>query len=342
MATYSAYGGALRERRTEFAPGPQPRGREEEAGRPGRLLGRMNEERLATGLGWFSLGLGAAAVLAPERLAKLIGVRERTALIRGVGVREIASGIGILAQHRPAGWVWSRLGGDLMDLSMLGAAIKSHRRNRGRMIAATAAVATIAALDVFAGERLTRGREAGRRGVRVRRSITIDRSPEDLYYFWRDLHNLPRFMKHFESVQVTGDRTMHVKAKVPAGRTVEWDSEITEDIAGERIAWRSIEGSGPRNSGSVRFERAPGGRGTIVRLEVEFSPPGGALAVKLAELFGVEPDERIDSALRALKQIMETGDVVKSDASIHRGMHAAQPPAYVEQAMRPGYYRARY
>ncbi len=342
MATYSSYGaGMLGERRTGFGPSPQPRGRGEEAGRPARLFGGINEEKLATGLGWFSLGLGAAALIAPERLAKLIGVKERTALIRGVGAREIASGVGILSQRRPAGWLWSRVGGDLMDLSMLGAAIKSRRRNRGRTIAATAGVVTVAALDLFASRRLTLSPETGYRAIRVRKAITIDRSPEDVYYFWRDLHNLPRFIRHFESVEVTGDRRMRIKAKVPMGRAIEWDAEITDDVVGERIAWRSVEGSGPRNSGSVRFERAPGGRGAIVRLEVELSPPGGALAVKLAELFGVEPGERIDSALRALKQIMETGDVVKSDASIHRGMHAAQPPA-VEQAARPGHYRAEY
>src|SRR6266508_6908345 len=108
------------------------------------------------------------------------------------------------------------------------------------------------------------------RPLHVEHSVTIDRPAEELYRFWRDFENLPRFMKHLESVRATGDRSSHWAAKAPAGRTVEWDAEITDDRPNELIAWRSLEGSDVDSVGTVRLERAPGGRGTIVRVEMRY------------------------------------------------------------------------
>ncbi|MGI9075193.1 MAG: SRPBCC family protein [Bryobacteraceae bacterium] len=137
-------------------------------------------------------------------------------------------------------------------------------------------------------------------------------------------------MKHLESVQVTGENRSHWKATGPGGKTVEWDAEIVDDQPNARIVWRSLEGSDIDNSGSVQFERAPGGRGTLVRVELQYSPPGGVISATLAKLFGEEPGQQVDDDLRAFKQVLETGEVAKSDASIHRGMHAAQPPSREE------------
>ncbi|HWR50241.1 MAG TPA: SRPBCC family protein [Bryobacteraceae bacterium] len=296
-----------------------------------RVLGNVKEERLATGLGWFSIGLGLAEVAAPQRMARLIGVRERTALIRGLGFREIASGIGILANRRPAGWVWSRVAGDAMDLSLLGSALKTRERGRGRTAAATAAVAGVTVLDLLCSQQLTLSPETGYSTVHVTKGITVNRSPEEVYRFWRDLQNLPRFMKHLESVQATEGTRSHWKAKGPAGMTFEWDAEITSDEPNSAIAWRSVEGSGVQNSGSVRFERAPGGRGTVVRVDLQYSPPGGAAGAQFSKLLGREPGQQIEEELRRFKQILETGEIVNSDASIHRGMHPAQPPARQHQ-----------
>ncbi len=292
-----------------------------------RAYGKMNEERLATGLGWFSIGVGLAEVAAPKRMARLIGIRERPGLIRGLGFREIASGVGILANRRPAAWLWSRVAGDAMDLSLLGSALKSSRRERGRTAVATAAVAGVTVLDLVCSRQLTLSPETGYTGVQVRKTVAINRSPEEVYRFWRDLSNLPRFMDHLESVQATEGNRSHWKAKGPAGTTFEWDAEITDDEPNSRIAWRSVEGSGVQNSGSVRFERGPGGGGTVLRVELQYTPPGGALGAQFSKLFGAEPGQQIEQELRRFKQIMETGEVVKSDASIHRGMHPAQPTA---------------
>lgn len=97
--------------------------------------------------------------------------------------------------------------------------------------------------------------------------------------------------------------------------------------ANELIAWRSLEGSDIPNCGSVRFEPASLGRGTVVTVDVEYAPPGGKVSSRMAKLLGQDPAQQVQSDLRAFKQVMETGEVVQSDASIHAGMHPAQPPA---------------
>ena len=96
-------------------------------------------------------------------------------------------------------------------------------------------------------------------------------------------------MKHVEEVRMSDERQSHWKATAPAGRTVEWDAEIIEDQPNSLIAWRSLEGSDIQNSGRVRFERAAGGRGTVVRVEMQYAPPAGVVGATIAKLFGEEP-----------------------------------------------------
>jgi uncharacterized membrane protein len=283
-------------------------------------------ERLATALGWFSIGLGLAEVLAPKGLARLIGVRDdHPVLFRVLGLREIASGIGILAQPKPAGWVWSRVAGDAIDLSLLCSALMSDDSDRNRVVAATAAVVGVTALDVLNAQQLSNNH--GSRGIAHVKSTTINRPPEEVYHFWRNFENLPRFMTHLESVHVMDERRSHWVAKAPVGTTVQWDAEITEDRPNELIAWRSLEGADVENSGSVRFATAPGGRGTEVKVSLLYNPPGGSLGAGIAKLFGEEPEQQIKGDLHRLKQVMETGEVVHSDSSIHRGLHPARPAA---------------
>jgi uncharacterized membrane protein len=125
---------------------------------------------------------------------------------------------------------------------------------------------------------------------------------------------------------VRGDRRSHWVAKGPARKRVEWDAEITADRPNELISWRSVEGADVENAGTVRFQPAPGGRGTEIVLELEYVPPGGLFGVTLAKLLGEEPAQKVAGDLRRFKQVMETGEVLHSDASIHRGPHPARPP----------------
>jgi len=298
---------------------------------------------LANALGWFSIGLGLAQVVSPDGVARLVGLQDNSrtrSLMRAIGVRELTAGVGILSRERPTGWVWARVAGDVMDLALLGSALGNDDNERDRTVAAAAAVLGVTALDVVCGGRLAgQGRASAAdavgeervlgaqapSGVHVRKSITINRPPEEVYAFWRDFQNLPRFMSHLESVEVLDDRRSRWTARAPAGRTVSWEAETTDDQANERIAWRSLPDAGVTNSGSVRFARAPGRRGTEVVVDLRYEPPVGKLGAVVAKLFGEEPGLQINGDLRRLKQVMETGEVVHSDASIHRGPHPAQP-----------------
>ena len=283
-------------------------------------------ERIATFLGWFSIGLGLAEVLAPKSFAKFIGSKgKRTSFIRyACGLREITAGIGILTTPRPAEWVWARVAGDAMDLTALGVALTSDDTDRGRLTAAAVAVLGVTALDIYDAQKLSTDTGA-HGGMSQVNTLTINRPPEEVYSFWRDFQNLPRFMSHLESVQVIDDRRSHWVANTRTGATVEWDAEITEDRPNQFIAWRSLDGADVDNWGTVRFDPAPGNRGTEVRVEIEYNPPGGALGAGIAKLFGDAPEQKIKGDLCRFKQVMETGEVVHSDASIHSGPHPAYP-----------------
>ena len=296
-------------------------------------LENVDAEKLARGLGWFSIGLGLAELLAPAGVAKISGVSAKNkGLIRLFGLREIASGIGIFSQgRRPTEAVWSRVVGDALDLACLGAAFASPTAKKGRLAFATANVLAVTALDVLCAQQLSSGEGEStgtKRGTtQVRNSLIINRAPEELYQYWHDFENLPRIMHHLESVRTTGEGRSHWVAKAPAGTSVEWDAEVTEDRPNELIAWRSLEGSEVENSGSVRFETAPGNRGTIVKVEINYTPPGGALGSLVAKLFGEEPGQTAQESLRCFKQLMETGEVVVSDGTFWENGYLSQRPA---------------
>jgi uncharacterized membrane protein len=144
------------------------------------------------------------------------------------------------------------------------------------------------------------------RGTKVEKSVQINRPASELYSFWRNFENLPRFMNHLESVTVTGGDRSHWVAKAPGGTTVEWDAEVYNEKEGELIAWRTLEGSQVASAGSVRFEEAPGGS-TLVRVSLKYDPPGGKLGSLVARLFGENPEQQIDEDLSRFKQMMESG-----------------------------------
>lgn len=147
------------------------------------------------------------------------------------------------------------------------------------------------------------------REVHIETSIAIDKSPEELYTFWRDFKNLPVFMKNLESVEEFDRWTSHWVAKGIRGSRVEWDAEIYNEKENELIAWRSLEDADVVNAGSVRFQKGPGGHGTYVRVTVNYNPPAGKLGATVAQLLGGEPKQLIKEDLRRLKQIMEAGEI---------------------------------
>lgn len=148
--------------------------------------------------------------------------------------------------------------------------------------------------------------------IHVTKSITINKSPSELYQFWHNFENLPQFMTHLESVTVTDEKRSHWKAKAPLGTSVEWDAEVTSDIENERIGWKSIEGSEIPNSGVVEF-RPTTNRGTELRVVLTYEPPAGQLGALVAKLFGEEPNQQVREDLRRFKQLMESGTIMTVD-----------------------------
>lgn len=328
------------------ARGPKPPGMAA-SGRTQRSNGdrRTKAGRLAGGLGWFSVGLGLAEVLAPGEVARMVGVRNdrRTrGALTAIGVRELANGLGILAAQRRSRWLWLRVGGDLVDLGLLGAMMTSARRRDGRMAAAFTALTALTMLDALAARTTARPQGEGRRSTQrralpgiatraratrtVTATVTIRRPVDEVYRFWRQLENLPHFMAHLDSIEAIDEQRSHWRVHGPAGITLEWDAEIVEDRPGESISWRSVPGADIDNRGTVRFVAAPGDRGTEVHACITYAAPGGRVGAMIAKLFGREPGQQARGDLRRLKQVLETGEVVHSDASIHRLPHAARPP----------------
>ncbi|MCU1326320.1 MAG: hypothetical protein JWN34_1690 [Bryobacterales bacterium] len=292
---------------------------------------------LAKGLGWFSIGLGVAEVITPGVVSKLIGVKndaKTRKVLRGYGMRELAAGFGILTHSRPSGWVWSRVAGDVVDLASLATAMRTPANDKSRLAAATVAVAGITALDVVCGQRLSSQTptESGTsstqdNNTKVIRSIIVNSSPEAAYSFWHNFENLPQFMTYLESVKSTDTIRSHWVAKGPLGITTEWDAEVVRDEPNRLIAWKSLEGAPLDLAGSVQFEPSPGGRGTVIRVHMDFAAEGGALKSMAGKILGTDLGMRIQHDLRNFKQILELGEVTQSDASIHSGMHPAQPAA---------------
>jgi uncharacterized membrane protein len=268
-----------------------------------------DDRQLGQILGWLSVGLGLAELLAPRAVGRAIGVGDHPAIMRMVGVREVVTGIGILSERAAGTWAWARVAGDAMDLALLGAAARLPDANPRRIAATTAGVLGVSALDVYSGQRLTASQSEDAPQIRVAETITINASPVELYRFWKNLENLPLFMEHLESVSKVNGRVSHWVAKAPAGAIVEWDAEIVEDEPERRIGWRTLPASQVTHEGMVSFEPATAGRGTIVRIDMLYVPPAGKAGVWIARLFGEEPALQVADDLRRLKQLLETGEV---------------------------------
>jgi len=145
----------------------------------------------------------------------------------------------------------------------------------------------------------------GNLGTKVERSIVVYAPQERVFRFWRNFANLPRFMKNLEEVRVLDDRRSHWVARSVGGVRVEWDAEIINEVPNELIAWRSTGGN-VDHAGSVRFEPGPGGRGTVVRVSLQYDPPGGSAGHALASLLGGDAGTWFDENLQSFKRMIES------------------------------------
>lgn len=314
----------------------------------------------AQSLGWLGVGLGVAGLAAPGAVARLLGCADRRSTrraLRLIGTRELLTGLAIVSRRRPHWGLWSRVVGDAIDIGLLLRTVGLGRGSRTPL--ALGALGVVAAADVFTSVRTTlaarnEARDAdavedpdaatgGEDLIPFRAALTIDRPRREVYAFWRQLENLPRFMPYLGSVQPVDDRRSHWKA-VAGGKVVaEWDAEIFSDVPDLLIGWRSSsKAKDVAHTGRVRFMDAPGNRGTEVHLEMRVALPGGALVQKAAKVFRKIPEQVATHDLHRLKQILETGAITLSDASAAgAGPHPARPSAPNETKTRPNGTGAR-
>jgi len=180
------------------------------------------------------------------------------------------------------------------------------KSNLVRVLAGTAAVGAIAGAIAMRASRYS--------GVKLKKSITVDRSPEELYRYWRDFTNLPKFMDLIEKVEVLDPIHSRWTVSGPIGFHLSWVAEITVDRENEMIGWQSHDGATIETKGYVRFERSANDRGTVVRVAMQYVPPAGKAGAAFATLLGKRPGAHIEEALRRFKQLMEAGEI----ATAHR------------------------
>jgi uncharacterized membrane protein len=247
----------------------------------------------------------------PRSPSTNVGNIERLASVLGGGALALY-GIG---RRSPGGYALAALGGALIYRGATG-----HCNLYGLL-----------GIDTARHHRGSRTSIPAGHGIRVDESCTIDRPPEEVYRFWQNLENLPRFMRHLESVRPASGKRSHWVACGPLGRRVEWDAETITQREPETIAWRSLPGSDVDTAGSVHFRPVRGGRATEVRVELKYDPPGGKLGAGIAKVFGQAPDQEIREDLQHLKQVLESGGATPR-ASGNRASSAGQEFDVVSEA----------
>jgi uncharacterized membrane protein len=294
-------------------------------------------DAVARNLGWFSLGLGLAQVLAPRQIARLTGVpddEEAEAIMRLVGIREIGAGLAVLTPAKPTPGLWARVAGDAIDLALLSRALSSPRSDRGRVLFTIASILGITVVDATVSMRVTQEPDAyfeakQARPIRATAAITINAPASEVYAWWAGFQRLPQFMQDAASVEMTGDGKSRWTFSAPGGVNVAWDIEVSESRPNEQIAWRTGEGAPFSATGRVRFRSAPRDQGTEVIFDAEVQPPGGELGKTVVGAMAQALGAKLGNDLRRLKQLIELGEVVRSDDSVVPGPSPAQPVSQV-------------
>lgn len=151
------------------------------------------------------------------------------------------------------------------------------------------------------------------RTVKVQKTVTVKATPAEVYAFWRNFDNLPRFTQNLTSVAETQPGLTHWVARGPNDLSLEWDARIHEDTENERISWTTTEDSPVQHNGSVSFRKDPAGRGTQIKVVLRYDIPAGVIGQSLAKMLGDEPGQQLDADLRRLKMFLETGEVARTD-----------------------------
>ncbi|MCU0525755.1 MAG: SRPBCC family protein [Elainella sp. Prado103] len=153
--------------------------------------------------------------------------------------------------------------------------------------------------------------------IKVQKTVTINRAPQELYRCWRNFENLPQFTKHLKSVKVYNDHRSHWITSGVVDRSIEWDADIVEDRENELIRWATVEGGDVSHSGLIEFRPTPNDRGTVVRAVLEYDSPAGAIGDTIAKLFGEAPEQQLGDDLSRFKMLMEAGEIATTEGQPH-------------------------
>lgn len=269
----------------------------------------VRSQQTARALGWFSIGLGVSELLLTDRMARAIGFRRSPLWLQVMGVREIATGIGILAARRPgAGHVQMRVMGDAIDLALLASAWDSAGRERHRLSIATAAVLGVTVLDVLATRKLASD-GATHNPLQLRASISLEEPPDEVYRQLRDLSNLTAYLSHAHTVELQGEESFQLTSDIPFSGTSLWHARIIEDVPSRRVVWETLPESPLHMRGQLDINPRSGERGTLLRASVSIKPATPSLVTPLARLLGSLPDQWLMQQLRRFRQYVETGEV---------------------------------
>lgn len=236
-------------------------------------------------------------VISHRKHAVNITRAERIASAVGGGLLAVAGIQNGLGRRPAAGIVLALIGGDLLRRGITG-----HSYAYEAMGVRTAPLGQGAEISV-----------PYELGIRADAAITIDKPRAEVFAYWRSVSNLPRFMRNVELVTESGGKRSHWVVRAPAGRKLEWDAVIHNEIENELIAWRSLRGADVDHAGSVWFKDAPGHRGTEVRVELQYNPPAGAVGAILASFWGQEPSQQLRKDLHRLKSLLETGEIITTE-----------------------------
>lgn len=169
------------------------------------------------------------------------------------------------------------------------------------------------ALGIDTSEENSHGTIRAGQGVKVEKTLLVNRSAEELFSFWRQVENLPRVMRHLQRVTKIDDTRSRWVAEGPLGKAVEWEAEIFNEEKPELIAWRSLPGSDVETAGSVHFKSLGHNRGTAVEVSLKYNPPAGKLGATVASLLGSGVQQEVEADLRRFKSMMEAGEAPRVD-----------------------------
>lgn len=277
-----------------------------------------SQTRSLARVGVASAGVGLAQLVA----TKVAAARARadssraSTLLTAVGARALGHSVAELV--RPSRSTWTTRVRNAVGVATLRRALehRSGERRRRRRTAVAAGAVGLGAVGAVTAARSRSQRDGERPGPQeVTASVTVNKGPDEVYAFWRDFTQLPHFMHHLQSVTANNDGSWHWVANAPVKRSVAWDADVTVDEPGQRISWKSRPGADVDNSGTVHFAAAPGDRGTEVRVSLQYGMPAGKVGAIVARLLGEQPQQQVDDDLRRFKQVLETGQVVRSDRS---------------------------